>query len=99
MSDHEQSMLGPYVMGALDPSEAREVERHLRECADCRHELASLEETKALLGEVPPEAFLDGAPEDGELMLQRTLRAAQAADRPAARSKRRWLLPVAASAL
>ena len=99
MSDHDQSMLGPYVLGALDPGETREVEMHLRECADCRQELARLEEMKVLLGEVPPEAFLDGSPEDGELMLQRTLRAARAADRPAARSKRRWLLPVAASAL
>jgi hypothetical protein len=99
MTDHDQSMLGPYVLGALEPEEAREVETHLRECADCREELARLEEMKVLLGEVPPEAFLDGAPEDGDLLLQRTLRAARAADRPADRSKRRRLLPVAAAAL
>ena len=99
MSDHDQSMLGPYVLGALEPDEAREVEAHLRDCADCREELALLEEMKVLLGEVPPEAFLDGAPDDGDLVLQRTLRAARAADRPADRAKRRWLLPVAAAAL
>jgi hypothetical protein len=97
--DHDQSMLGPYVLGALEPGEAREVETHLRECAECREELAQLEEMKVLLGEVPPEAFLDGAPDDGDLMLQRTLRAARADDRPADRSKRRWMLPVAAAAL
>ncbi len=97
--DHDQSMLGPYVLGALEPGEAREVETHLRECAECREELAQLKEMKVLLGEVLPEAFLDGAPDDGDLMLQRTLRAARAADRPADRSKRRWMLPVAAAAL
>ena len=89
MSDHDQSMLGPYVLGALEPGEAREVETHLRECADCREELAQLEEMTVLLGEVPPEAFLDGTPDDGDLMLQRTLRAARAADRPAEPVKRR----------
>jgi hypothetical protein len=99
MIDHDQSMLGPYVLGALEPDEARDVAEHLRECADCRQELAQLDEMKVLLGEVPPEAFLDGAPDDGDLMLQRTLRAARAAERPDARAKRRWLLPVAASAL
>ncbi len=99
MSDHDQSMLGPYALGALEPDEAREVEAHLRDCADCREELASLEEMKVLLGEVPPEAFLDGAPDDGDLMMQRTLRAARAADRPGNRAKRRWLLPAAAAAL
>jgi hypothetical protein len=99
MNEHDQSMLGPYVLGALEPDETQEVETHLRECAECREELASLEEMKALLGEVPPEAFLDGAPDDDDLLLQRTLRAARAADRPVDRAKRRWLLPAAAAAL
>ncbi|MFD5065557.1 anti-sigma factor [Streptomyces sp. NPDC058394] len=41
-------------------------------------ELADLKALEAKLGEVPPEFFLDGPPEDGELMLQRTLRQVRA---------------------
>jgi hypothetical protein len=101
MTDHDPSLLGPYVLGALDPAEAREVEEHLRGCADCRQELAELEEMKALLGDVPPEAFLDGPPPDGDLLLQRTLRASRGAVEPTvetvAAPKRPRLLLVAAS--
>ena len=101
MSDHDQSQLGPYVLGALGPDEARDVEQHLAGCAECRREVAELEETKVLLGEVPPEAFLDGPPDDGDLVLQRTLRAARAGDAmpPADHSskRRRWMPAVAAA--
>jgi hypothetical protein len=103
MSDHDQSQLGPYVLGALGPDEARAVEQHLAECADCRREVAELQETKDLLGEVPPEAFLDGPPDDGDLVLQRALRAAREAEpRPAAEqlSRRlRWVPAAAAAAV
>lgn len=101
MSDHDQSQLGAYVLGVLGPGESRVIEQHLAGCADCRAVVAELEETKDLLGEVPPEAFLEGPPEDGDLMLQRTLRAArvgeamQAADQPSKR--RRWVPAVAAA--
>lgn len=101
MSDHDQSQLGAYVLGVLGPDEARAIERHLAGCADCRAVVAELEETKDLLGEVPPEAFLEGPPEHGDLMLQRTLRAARAgeampaADQPSKR--RRWVPAVAAA--
>ena len=102
MSDHDQSQLGPYVLGALGPDEARAVEQHLAGCAECRRELAELEETTDFLGEVPPEAFLDGPPDDGDLVLQRTLRAARAGDAmPAAdqpSQRRRWM-PAAAAAV
>ena len=103
MSDHDQSQLGPYVLGALGPDEARDVEQHLAGCAECRREVAELEETKGLLGEVPPEAFLDGPPDDGDLVLQRTLRAARAGDAmPTAdrtSKRRRWMPAVAAAAV
>jgi putative zinc finger protein len=99
MSDHDQSQLGPYVFGVLEPSDVREVEEHLRGCADCRRVLAELEEMKELLGEVPPEAFLDGAPDDGDLLLQRTLRAARAAAEPAAWRRPRWMLAAASIAV
>jgi hypothetical protein len=99
MTEHDRSQLGAYALGALEPDEVREVDEHLATCAECRAELVELEEMKEFLGEVPPEAFLEGPPPDGDLLLQRTLRevrmaAAPAAAPPAKRS--RWLLVAAA---
>ncbi|MET8828879.1 zf-HC2 domain-containing protein [Streptomyces sp. NPDC004610] len=74
-SQHDGALLGAYVLGALDEGEIREVDGHVAECEECRVELEALKELKGALGEVPPEAFLDGPPEGGDLMLQRTLRA------------------------
>ena len=102
---HDRSQLGAYALGALESDEAREVEQHLAGCAECRTELAEFEEMKEFLGEVPPEAFLDGPPADGDLLLQRTLRAARVESAPApvvvaqaekAKPRRRWLLAAAA---
>jgi anti-sigma-K factor RskA/putative zinc finger protein len=44
MSEHPdvRDLLGPYVMGALDPEDEREVEEHLQECASCREEARDL---------------------------------------------------------
>ena len=44
MSEHPEirNLLGPYVMGSLEPREEREVEVHLRECAGCREEANGL---------------------------------------------------------
>ena len=102
MSAHDQTLLGPYVLGALEPDEARQVEAHLSECADCRGQVAELEETRLLLGDIPPEAFLDGPPPDGDLLLQRTLRAARALEDQStvAPSRRnRWIMTAAAAAV
>jgi anti-sigma-K factor RskA len=101
MSEHDHSQLGAYVLGALEADEVREVDEHLAGCADCQAELVELEEMKEFLGEVPPEAFLDGPPADGDLLLQRTLREVRAASAPesvvAAPKKRgRWLAVAAA---
>ncbi|HZX02485.1 zf-HC2 domain-containing protein [Kribbella sp.] len=103
MSEHDRTQLGAYALGALEPAEAAEVEAHLATCAECQDELAELTELKNLLGEVPPEAFLDGPPENGELMLQRTLREARAmppVELPAPTPVKRrspWLLIAAAA--
>src|SRR5436190_2235196 len=45
-----------YAMDALDPNEAEAYERHLSQCADCREQLAELNETAAALafGAVAP---------------------------------------------
>jgi anti-sigma factor RsiW len=105
MSEHDQTSLGAYVLGGLEPDEIREVEEHLAGCAECRDELVELEEMKEFLGEVPPEAFLDGPPTDGDLMLQRTLREVRAVSAPSepvpaapvvAKKRGRWLAVAAA---
>ncbi|MFD7627332.1 anti-sigma factor family protein [Streptomyces sp. NPDC059851] len=72
--EHEVELLGPYVLGVLDEEDVRRVEAHVSGCVRCREEVAALREMEAALGEVPPEAFLDGPPQGGDLMLQRTLR-------------------------
>jgi Putative zinc-finger len=84
---HDRSLLGAYALGVLDAEEARIVEEHAATCAECRHELADLAEIREMLGEVPPEAFLDGPPEGGDLLLQRTLRRVRA-EAPAVESAR-----------
>jgi anti-sigma factor RsiW len=71
-------LLGAHVLHALDPDETRDVEEHLVQCAQCRAELAELEQVRALLDEVPREAFLEGPPDDADLLLARTLRQASA---------------------
>jgi anti-sigma-K factor RskA len=44
MSEHPDTrdLLGPYVMGTLEPYEEREVEDHLEGCASCREEAQKL---------------------------------------------------------
>ncbi len=44
MSGHPETrdLLGPFVMGDLDPSEEREVEEHLEGCPSCREEAEAL---------------------------------------------------------
>src|SRR4029453_9425976 len=75
MNEHDRELLGAYALGVLDPGEKHAIDEHVASCAACRPDLDELVEMKDSLGEVPPEAFLDGPPEDGDLLLQRTLRA------------------------
>lgn len=104
MSEHDRSQLGAYALGALEPDEIREVDEHLATCPECRAEVAELEEMKEFLGEVPPEAFLEGPPSDGDLLLQRTLREVRTtatatvtpAAAPPAKRRSRWLAVAAA---
>jgi len=63
--------LGAYVLGALDPADRRQLERHLSECRDCADVLARLTPLPGLLSRVsepevsddllvPSEGLLDG---------------------------------------
>jgi hypothetical protein len=88
-------LLGGYVLGALDDQETRVVAAHLATCAECRAQVDELDDLRDLLGEVPPEAFLDGPPEDGDLVLQRTLRQVRA-EKESGRRTRNLLVGAAA---
>ncbi|WP_144661201.1 anti-sigma factor [Paenarthrobacter nicotinovorans] len=46
-------LLGAYLLGGLEPEEARAFEDHLARCAGCRGELEELESLPALLDAVP----------------------------------------------
>jgi anti-sigma factor RsiW len=87
---HERyaGLLGAHVLGALGPEEAEAVEQHLLDCASCRQEVGELREMEQALGEVPPELFMDGPPQGGDLLLQRTLQ--QARGERGAEQRRRW---------
>ncbi len=51
--------LGAYILGHLDPSEARRVRDHLEGCDLCRSEYAELAPVAAALRDVDPAAVLD----------------------------------------
>lgn len=95
---HDRAQLGAYAIGALDPVEARMVHEHLAGCPDCQREVNELVMIRRALDQVPPEAFLDGPPENGDLLLRRTLRRVADEFEPASAPRGRTGLYVAAAA-
>ncbi len=93
---HDPVELGALALGLLPPEQAAAARRHVDACAMCRREYEELREMTGVLGELPPEAFLDGPP-DGDLVLQRTLR--QIRTETAARGRRKLLGAVVAAAV
>jgi hypothetical protein len=81
MGEHPQELLAPYSIEALDDDEQRQVSEHLAGCPVCREELNELDALRLQLDQIPPEAFLDGPPEGGDLLLARTIRKARTEDR------------------
>ncbi|MFF0147847.1 hypothetical protein ATK36_5013 [Amycolatopsis sulphurea] len=73
MNRDEHVDLAGYLTGLFGTDEHRAAEAHLECCPACRSEAASLREVRGILGELPPEALLVGAPEDGDLLLKRTV--------------------------
>ena len=74
MSGHATELLGAYALGVLDGDEQAAVRAHLDACAPCRREAGDLREMEAVLGEIPPEVFIDGPPPDGGVLLLSALR-------------------------
>ncbi|MEU6860784.1 anti-sigma factor [Glycomyces sp. NPDC046736] len=63
MSADVHTLIGPWVLDAVDEDERTLVERHLTECAECAAEAAELRETVARLSDVtiaePPAGLRD----------------------------------------
>ena len=75
--ERDVTVLAVHALGALDEDERLSVEEHLDFCERCRAELDDLTGVRDALDLIPPEAWLEGPPEGGDLMLRRTLRAAR----------------------
>jgi anti-sigma-K factor RskA len=92
MSEHPhiRDLLGPYVMGTLEPYEEREVEDHLKGCASCREETQELRLAHERLADL---AYSTGAPPEN-------LKARVVARIPRREASRRvptWVAAVAAA--
>jgi anti-sigma-K factor RskA len=86
VSEDLHDLVAPYALDALDDEERVQFERHLDECADCRSQLAELQEATTALAYAesvePPAALrqriLDAARENGKVLQF---------------PRRRWLFP------
>lgn len=96
---HDRAQLGAYAIGALDPGEARAVHEHIGGCLECQREVNELMMIRRALDQVPPEAFLDGPPENGDLLLRRTLRRVTAEAAPPPRRSVAAVVITAAAAV
>lgn len=95
---HVRSELGAYVLGALEPAERRQVDRHLEDCASCRDELGRLSVLPPLLDRLSPE---EAATDYGEVerRLTRVLAASSAEEhRRLQRQIGRWRAAAALAA-
>jgi len=74
---HDLEQLAAFAVGLLDGEGARATGDHVAGCPRCRRELTDLRAVDGALRRMPPELFLDGPPQGGELVLRRTLRQVQ----------------------
>ena len=90
-------LIGPYVLGALEPDELDEVRRHLADCPRCAAEARSLAGLPALLDLVQvDEPVAVPSPELEDAVLDRFVRERAAVARP--RRPRRRLVALAGAA-
>ena len=89
--------IGGYLLDDLTPEERRQAEEHLASCAECRDEVESLREWTQALEAVPEAMLLDGPPEGGDLLLQRTVR--QVRTETAGKRNRRLAMATSAAAV
>jgi hypothetical protein len=93
-----RTLLGVYVLGAIEPAERALVDAHLAGCRDCRDELAGLAALPSLLGRVTEAqiAEIGAAPVE---LLDSMLSRAAGENRNRRRRSRAWLAVAAAAAI
>jgi predicted anti-sigma-YlaC factor YlaD len=93
-----RTILGVYVLGAIEPAERALVDAHLGGCRDCRDELAGLAGLPSLLGRVTEAQIAEiGAAPIG--LLDSMLSRAAGENRSRRRRGRVWLAVAAAAAI
>lgn len=97
MTTPEHVDLAGYLVDTLTPEQRRAADDHLTGCEECRAEVESLREWTAALRAVPEPMLLEGPPDGGDLLLQRTLR--QVRTESTGRRRRHLGLVSAAAAL
>ncbi|MET8233655.1 zf-HC2 domain-containing protein [Micromonospora sp. NPDC005298] len=62
LGDHVTDLLGPHYMGVLDPADSDAVDRHLRDCTQCRAAAREVCEVVAALALLSDDMAVEGAP-------------------------------------
>ncbi|GAA1107029.1 anti-sigma factor family protein [Nocardiopsis metallicus] len=94
--NHDPKPLGAYALGTLNAEEAASLAAHLAGCEPCRAELRELNAVRDTLGELPPEALLDGPPPEGGAALLRATVERAGTERAVGRRRRALRLALAA---
>jgi anti-sigma-K factor RskA len=89
--DGIHELTAAYALNALDPRDEDAYEEHLRHCADCQQELASLQEAASAL------AYATDAPRPPSDLRTRILAEARSERPNVVPLRPRWVLPAAAS--
>ena len=92
MTEHDErkTSLGSYLVGALDPAERAEVDRHLTGCVACREELSSLAGLPGLMSRLTREEVQSGALVPPPTLLPAVLAAVERQRAAEAGRVRRW---------
>jgi len=97
------SLLGPYVVGAVDDVDRKTFEHHLRDCADCRAEVAHMSDVVATLVDAeataPPASLRAKVMEQAAHTAQLPPTVAESARADSSRRRFRWPLAGAAAAM
>jgi anti-sigma-K factor RskA len=94
----QRELIGPYVLGALEPAEMEQVRRHLAQCEQCAAEERQLATLPGLLDHAHADDTIAApSPQVEDAVLDRFVRERAHARRPR-RSWRRFAIPAAAAA-
>ncbi len=94
---YEERLLD-FVYGELSPSEARQVEEHVQECARCTEALDGIRGVRSTMSRLPLESAPDAGLDSLLAYAQQSARRAAAGPAPVSRWWRRWLVPVVSAA-